>query len=69
MAGASSIEEPRIPQGSDGLGCQLTCLKAANRVFDEALEATKFGCRPALSGGQFTGVTLQEFAKGNLCRP
>ena len=49
MAGASSIEEPTIPEGSDGLGCQLACPKAANRIFDEPLEALAFRCRTSLS--------------------
>ena len=58
VEGASPIEEPTIPEGSDGLGCQLACPKAANRVSDEPLAATEFGCRPSLDWGHFTRITL-----------
>ena len=48
-------------------GCQLAYSEAAHGVSDEPLKVTKLGCRPPFSGGHFTGVTLQEFAKSNLC--
>ena len=49
-------------------GCQLACSEPTNRVSDEPLEATKFGCRSSFDWGHFTRITNQKFAKGDVCR-
>ena len=48
MAGAAPIEEPTVPEGGDGLRCQLAYYTTAQRVSDEPLEALAFRCRTSL---------------------
>ena len=60
MAGASPIEKPTIPEGSDGLGCQVAYCKTAYRVYDEPLEPLAFRYRTSLSWQHVSHVPLKK---------
>ena len=57
MAGASPIEEPTVPEGSNCVCCQLACSKATHRVSYESLEATNLGSYHTFSRGHFTSLS------------